>query len=589
MFVMTPSRRRDFLKVVAAGGAAAAAHGADSPQKPNVLVILTDDQGYGDMSCHGNPVLKTPNMDRLHSESVRFTDFHSAPMCTPSRGQLMTGQDALRNGATSVTAGRAIIRRSLPTMADIFASNGYRTGIFGKWHLGDNYPYRPMERGFQDATYFRGFGMSSAPEFDNDYFNGLYHRNGVPHRFEGYCTDFWYGEAMKWMDERRRKNERFFCYLPSNAVHAPTWVAEKYASLYRKPGLPAEFFGMCVNLDENLGKMHDFLEKTGLRDNTVVVFMSDNGATGGYKVWNAGMRGRKTMLYDGGHRVPCFMSWPKGGFGTPRDIGGPAEMQDVLPTVIDLCGLRKPDNATFDGHSLAGFLRDGKTKTLPDRMLVVQYGQIPVKWDSCTIWGKYRLVRGEELYDIRSDPGQEKDLAKAQGDVVKKMRDHYEGWWGGIEPKLHDFCHISIGSKYENPTRLTCSDWLDVYCDNPGHVSNAVGGPTGGPWNVLVEQDGDYEITISRWPVHMNLPLTAARERQKMTAGYLPEGKAMPIGGAKLSVAGQNFSVKTNPADRTAVFHAKLRRGDKTQLHAWFLDAEGKDLCGAFYGYVKRV
>ena len=149
-------------------------------------------------------MLKTPAFDRLHGESVRFTDFHSAPMCTPTRGQLLSGQDALHNGATSVTAGRAVLRRGLPTMADIFAANGYSTGIFGKWHLGDNYPYRPMDRGFQEAKYFFGWGLSSAPEFDNDYFDGRYRDNGVGKRFSGYCTDFWFGEAMKWMGERQR-------------------------------------------------------------------------------------------------------------------------------------------------------------------------------------------------------------------------------------------------------------------------------------------------------------------------------------------------------------------------------------------------
>ena len=185
-------------------------------------MILTDDQGYGDMSCHGNPVLKTPNIDRLHAESVRLTDFHVAPMCTPTRGQLMSGVDALRNKATSVTAGRAFLRRDLPTMADVFRASGYRTGIFGKWHLGDHYPYRPMDRGFDVAKYHLSFGLSSAPEFDNDYFNGRYHDNGVVKQFPGYCTDFWFSEAMKWMGERKSANEPFFCYLRDQHTSRPT-------------------------------------------------------------------------------------------------------------------------------------------------------------------------------------------------------------------------------------------------------------------------------------------------------------------------------------------------------------------------------
>ena len=582
---MAKRDRRDFLKL--AGGATLAG-GAAPAAKPNVLVILTDDQGYGDFACHGNPVLKTPNMDRLHGESVRFTDFHSAPMCTPTRGQLMSGLDALRNRATSVTAGRAVLRRDLPTMADVFVSGGYRTGIFGKWHLGDNYPYRPMERGFQEAKYFLGWGLSSAPEFDNDYFNGRYRDKGVTRRFDGYCTDFWFREAMSWMRERRAKREPFFCYLPTNTPHGPAWVAEKYSAPYRKPKLPADFFGMIANLDENLGKLEAFLQETGLRDDTIVVFMTDNGATGGFQVHNAGMRGRKTQIYEGGHRVPCFVRWPAGGLRAPGDIDVPAEMQDILPTLIELCALRAPSGARFDGRSLAGLLK-GSARSLPDRMLVVQYGQILKKWDACVIWGKWRLVYGKELYDLKTDPGQENDVAAGHAEVAGKMRDHYEAWWAGVEPGLGDFCPISIGSAHENPVSLSSSDWQEVYCDNFRQVSEAAGGPRGAPWNVLVERDGEYEIALSRWPAEQDLPLTAGRPEQKMTAGRLQAGKAVPITAARLAIAGQELSMKTGAGARSAVFRLRLKGGTRTQLHGWFQDAAGQDLCGAYYAYVKRL
>ena len=192
-----------------ASAAAATALRAQA-KRPNVLIILSDDQGYGDFSAHGNPVLKTPSLDKLHSESVRLTDFHVAPMCTPTRGQLLTGLDALHNRATSVTAGRALVQRGLPMMPEVFRDSGYATGIFGKWHVGDSYPYRPMDRGFQTAKYHLGWGLSAAPEFDNDYFNGRYRDNGVVKQFPGYCTDFWFNEAISWMKEKRAKNEPFF-------------------------------------------------------------------------------------------------------------------------------------------------------------------------------------------------------------------------------------------------------------------------------------------------------------------------------------------------------------------------------------------
>lgn len=575
--------------VVAVGLVAPPAGAASSSDtRPNVLIILTDDQGYGDFSCHGNPVLKTPNMDRLHGESVRFTDFHVAPMCTPTRGQLMTGLDALHNGATSVTAGRAVIRSGIPTMADIFAAGGYRTGLFGKWHLGDNHPYRPMDRGFQEAEYFFGWGLSSAPEFDNDYFNPRYRHNGVARQAEGYCTDFWFGEAMKWMRERQRKGEPFFCYLPTNTPHGPAWVAAKYSEPYQQKGLPAAYYGMIANLDENLGKLEAFLEETGLRENTLVIFMTDNGATAGQRVFNAGMRGGKTQFYDGGHRVPCFIRWPAGKLRPPGDLAMPTQIQDLLPTLVELCGLKKPRDAVFDGTSLAGLLK-GKSESLPDRMLVVQYGQILKKWESCVIWGKWRLVNGGELYDIQADPAQVTNLASRQAEVLAKMRGHYEKWWDGVQPTLTNYCAITLGSDKENPVALSSSDWQDIYCDNTAAVRAAKGGPQGGPWNVFIERGGEYEIELRRWPLEKDLPLSSACPEQELTVGTLAEGRALPIAAARLVIAGQEFSMKLPAGAKAAVFRANLKGGDRTQLHGWFQDAAGNDLSGAFYAYVKRL
>jgi len=581
-----PSRRH-FL-----AASLAAAHApvyAQSASKPNVLIILTDDQGYGDLSAHGNPVLKTPNMDRLHAESVRFIDFHSAPMCTPTRGQLMSGVDALRNKACSVTAGRAVLRRDLPTMANVFQDNGYATGLFGKWHLGDSYPYRPMDRGFETAKYHLGFGMSSAPEFDNDYENGRYQDNGVLKRFDGYCTDFWFSEAMKWMGRQHAGNKPFFCYLPTNAPHGPAWVASKYSDPYQRDKLPAGFFGMIANIDENLGKLEQFLTKTGLRDNTIVIFMTDNGATAGANVFNAGMRARKTQLYEGGHRVPCFVRWPKGGLRPAGDVDYPGQMQDLLPTLIDLCALKPPAQAKFDGATLAPLLR-GRT-SMPDRMLVVQYGQVPKKWESDVIWNQWRLVNGAELYDFRANVAQDRDLAQAHPDVVAKMRAHYENWWASVEPGVREPEPVAvIGSPHESPTMLCSADWWEIYADNPGHVSNAVGGAKGAPWFVSVAETGTYEVELSRWPFNLMLPLTAAREPQRLTYCSLPAGKGMPIAGAKLKAgAATELAAKAASGATSITLRVKLEKTSRMPLHAWFTGSNGEDVCGVFYARIRKV
>ena len=455
-----------------------------------------------------------------------------------------------------------------------------------------------MDRGFHEAKYFLGGSLSSLCELGNDYFNARYRHNGVPKHFSGYCTDFWFGEAMQWMRERQAKSEPFFLYLPTNAPHGPLWVAEEYAAPYRKPGLPAEYFGMVANIDMNLGKLERFLTETGLRENTIVIFMTDNGGMSAVKVFNAGMRGGKLQYYEGGHRVPCFVRWPAGELRGPGDIDTPAEMQDLLPTLIDLCELKTPANAKFDGQSLANVLR-GKTDALPDRMLVVQYGPLNrpgvrtiEKWESCVIWGKWRLVNGKELYDIKSDIGQKHDVAVENAGVMARMRTHYEKWWSGVESTIHDFGRITIGSDRENPTPLICPDWQAcsaVNCSVGSTVLEAEGGPRGGPWGVHVERDGDYEIALRRWPADMNLPLTAPMPAKKLTVATLPAGKALPIAGAKLTIAGQELSAKTAAADKAAIFKVKLKGGTDTLLHGWFQDAGGNDLCGAFYADVRRL
>ena len=351
--------RRDFINTVcrtaSAGGIGSAlggihACGGAARGKPNVVLVITDDQGYGDLACHGNPVIETPHLDQLHSESTRFTNFHVDPLCAPTRAGLLTGRYAYRTGVTAAFGGRSILRRGEVTMADIFRNNGYRTGQFGKWHLGDNYPYRPNERGFDESVTCWSGGVTQAADYwGNDYFDDTYYRNNQPEKFSGYCTDVYFNEAIRFVEENRQ--QPFFLYLPTNAPHAPYFVDRKYSKPYLDRGVApqmAAFYGMITNLDENVGRLRAKLSELELEENTIFIFMTDNGTAAGvltpkeqsdWKGFNAGMRERKGSQYDGGHRVPFFIRWPAGGIDGPKDVGRLAAHIDVLPTLIQLVGL----------------------------------------------------------------------------------------------------------------------------------------------------------------------------------------------------------------------------------------------------------
>ncbi|MBN1852583.1 MAG: arylsulfatase [Pirellulales bacterium] len=557
--------------------------------KPNVIVILTDDQGYGDLSCHGNPILKTPNLDRLHAESVRFTDFHVAPMCAPTRGQLISGMDCLRNGAMNVSSGRVFLRRGLPTMADMFAAGGYQCGQFGKWHLGDNYPYRPHDRGFHEAIYYPSSHIGSAPDYwNNDYFDDTYWHNGAREKFSGYTTDVFFGEAIRWMAAQAAKKKPFFCYLATAAAHGPLFVPEKYREPYQdqKPDV-ARFFGMIANIDENVGRLETFLVGNGLRDNTIVIFMTDNGGTVGVPVFNAGMKGRKVTLWEGGHRVPCFIRWPVGNLREPGDVNELTQVQDILPTLAELCALPTL-NARFDGMSLARLLR-GEADTLPERMLAINYSRmdrpVPVKEGAAVLWNRWRLLQGRELYDLSTDPSQQHNVLDQFHDVAEKMQNHLDAWWCEVEPTINDFGAIVIGSDAENPSQLSPADWQDSFLDQ-GHQVR-VGLRRNGVWNVMVDRAGEYEFELRRWPREADTALAAGLPAYQHADGQFIPGAALPIAGARLKIANFNESRAVEGDAKCVAFAVTLAAGP-AQLQTWFSDDKGHEVCGAYYVYVTR-
>ncbi len=564
---------------------------AAAPAKPNVVIVLTDDQGYGDLSCHGNPMLKTPEMDRLAEQSIRFTDFHVSPMCTPTRSQLLTGRDALDNGAMNVSSGRSMIRRGIPTLADIFAGSGYRTGVFGKWHVGDVFPYRPQDRGFQKAIWYPSSHISAAPDYwNNDYFDPHFRlEDGTTRQFKGYCTDVLFDEAMGWMKERAKAREPFFAYIPLNAAHSPLYVPDKYREPYRALGenVPS-FFGMIANIDENLGRLEKMLDASGLRDNTILIFMTDNGGTVGVKTFNAGMKGKKITLWEGGHRVPCFLRWPAGRLGEPRAVSELTQVQDLLPTLVDLCSLKAAPDAQADGVSLARLLR-GEQAHLDDRMLVVQFSRmdraIPTKGDAAVLWKRWRLLNSNELYDLTTDPMQDHNVADAHADVVEKMREHYDKWWAQIEPSVNTLADITIGSQAEPVTLLSAADWQDVFLDQQRQVRSGVA--RSGPWGLDVARDGDYVFELRRWPREADVPLTARVAKFAQVDGSMPAGAALPIAKARIRVGELEQTREVKPDDKLVDFTVKLPKGP-VKAQTWFYDKDGKELCGAYYVYVQR-
>src|SRR5688572_699390 len=558
---------------------------------PNVILVMTDDQGYGDLSAHGNPVLRTPHLDQLAAQSIRLTDFHVAPMCTPTRGQLMSGRDALANGAMNVASGRAILRKTIPTMANFFAGGGYRTGLFGKWHLGDNYPYRAQDRGFHETLTFPASHLSSAPDYwNNDYFDDFYLYNGELRQYPGYCTDVFFDEAMQWIKERGASGEPFFAYIAPNAPHSPLFVPQQYRDPYANlPHDQASFFAMIANIDENMGKLEQTLIGEGLRDNTIVIFLTDNGTRYGDVIFTAGMRGTKQSLYDGGHRVPFFIRWPEGGLRTPGRISELAQAQDILPTLIELAGLPNPEGTTFDGISLASLLR-GEQQALPDRKLVVQYSRmnqpVPRKWDAAVLWKRWRLVSNTSLYDLSTDPRQTRNVMTTYPDVVAQMRSYYEAWWTGVAPTVNTFSRLTIGSDAANPVLLAPTEWRNVALGQQHPVRTAP--VKNGVWKIQVERAATYQIDLRRWPVEADTEITAGLPPYEAVDGTYVEGKALPIAYARLKVAKFDRTVPVTATDKVISFTLNLPAGP-TDLQTWFLDANRKLLTGAYYVNVTRL
>ncbi len=559
-------------------------------KRPNVILVITDDQGYGDVGALGNTMIRTPNLDVLHGQSVHLTDFHVDPTCSPTRSALNSGRYSTRTGVWHTIMGRSLMNSSELTIAEVLKSGGYRTGMFGKWHLGENYPLRPQDQGFDDVVCHGGGGVGNGPDWwGNDYFDDTYFRNGKPEKFTGYCTDVWFAEAMKFIE--RNKDRPFFTYLSTNAPHGPLNVAEKYSQPYVEKGVApnmAKFYGMITNIDENMGRLMAQLERLGIADDTILIFMTDNGTAAGRPIkttkpgqwagFNDGMRGAKGSEYEGGHRVPFFIRWPAGGLTGGRDVGQLTAHVDVLPTLAELTGVKRPDGPPLDGRSLpldgkslVPLLR-GKAANWPDRTMFVHSQRIPdpEKWrKSAVMTERWRLVNGRELFDIQADPGQKDDVGGGHPEVVKRLRGAYEGWWKSLSVVFDKRVRIALGSDKERIAQLHPHDWhVTSQGMSSWHQSHVQSGHLGnGFWAVDVTRPGTYEFELRRWPKHLDQPIEATRARLKIS---------------EVDVS------RAVPADATkATFKLELKAG-RNDLQTWLTTPAGKTR-GAFYVYVKYL
>lgn len=505
-----------FLVLLLASSVSTAANTA-----PNIVLVMTDDQGFGDLGVHGNPILQTPQLDTFARESVWLKNFMACPVCSPTRSALLTGLYNYRTGVVDTYLGRSMMRTDVRTLPEQLIQAGYRTGLFGKWHLGDNYPLRPEDRGFQETLWCRGGGLaqpSDHPDADpkTAYFNPHLVRNGQETIAKGYCTDVFTDAAIDFI--RKDSKQPFFAYVAYNAPHGPYQVPEEPVAPYLKRSLGADAFpklgqpwagpktnereiaeayGMIANIDLNFGRILQALKERNLTENTVVIFLTDNGPGGAR--FNSGLRNRKGTVYEGGIRVPCYVRWPRE-FRPGTVVEHPTSLIDLTPTLLKLAGA---DPLTkVDGRDLGPLLRN-PAADWSDRVLFTQWhrGDVPQKYRSFAARGpRYKLVQAAgvqpvakwqpkyELFDLVNDPFEQTDLAAKLPDEVARLRQAYESWFDDVTKPGFDPPRIYLGHDKVPTVRLSRQDWRGP---DAGWTPESRG-----YWECFVEREGRYEITL---------------------------------------------------------------------------------------------
>jgi len=538
-------------------GACASSPRGESPRTasggPNVIVVMSDDQGFGDLSGHANPVLETPHLDRLAAQSARLREFYVHPVCTPTRAALMTGRHPQRTHAFDTYVGRAMLEPEEVTIAEVLNEAGWRTAIFGKWHLGDCAPMRPQDQGFERVLVHKGGGIGQPSDpigAERKYTDPVLLDQGQERAFEGYCTDLFFDHALEWMGEQDARGERFFCYIAPNAPHTP--LHDVPQALYEKyrardlsqevfaggPGNPpakidpdklARLFAMIENIDENVGRLVDFLQERELERDTLLIFLCDNGPQG--RRFVGGLRGSKGNVYEGGVRSPLFVRWP-GNLAAGEVTGDFGAHLDLFPTILDACDVPVPEGLALDGRSLLPTLRDEPGRE-PRPPLVIQWnrGDAPERGRNAFVrHGKWKLVNhanasvseeptpwSPQLYDLLRDPYEQSDVAAAFPAELERLGELYHGWFRDVGADVpageirsrYGPIPIRIGGEGAERVVLTRQDWRRTEGEGWGR---------NGCWTVRFEDGlpGEEEGESKPWNVRVLFPRGARPERVRL-------------------------------------------------------------------------
>ncbi|MCK4922096.1 MAG: arylsulfatase [Bacteroidales bacterium] len=552
-------------------------------EKPNVIVIMTDDQG-NNLGIKGNPWLKTPEIDKFANDAVSLTNFHQATMCTPSRAALMTGKYPLRTGAWRTSVGRSHMPTEEITIAEVFNENGYKTGQFGKWHLGDVWPFRPADQGFDEVVRFGTGGISQVSDYwGNDYFDDTYYHNGVPTKYEGYCTDVFFNETIRYIKECKANKDPFMIYLAPNIAHLPAIVSEEYSKPFEEKGhvkKQAIYYGMITNLDENMGRLMTTLEQEGLSNNTIVVFTTDDG-TAGYAAqfdeehraletgFNMGQRGGKGSPYEGGHRLFSYIRWPEGGLKGGKEVDALTSVMDIFPTLVELCEIKSSEKLDQDGISFKPALYGKEipgnesrviylSKIVPDTELDFQRNMYSV------IEGEWRWINRKELYNIKEDLDQRNNIAADNPGIVSKMEKGLDEFLAKNASKREVPVRFLLGDKKHKTISLTTQDLWGKPAFSQGHVRKLSQGS--GPWKVTFLNDGKYKITLSRYPLYTGFAFnekTNGNNSQEFTADK-----------AKLAIGTETYEKGISATDKHVSFEIEVKAGDN-DLETWIYSEEG--------------